>query len=183
MKKNNIFTIPNILSFLRIVAIPFIVRAYISGQYKPAAGLVLLSAFTDIADGFIARRFNMTSSLGKALDPIADKLTMLSLILCICTRYREVRLLLVLIAIKEIILGIEGIIILQRTGKTYSARWFGKAAAFVIYLTLFLYIILPEISIVMSYIMIIVSCSAAFFSLGMYSVQNVQKIKEDSNER
>lgn len=181
MKKKGIFTIPNILSFLRIVAIPFIVRAYILGKYRLAAGLFLLSSFTDIMDGFIARHFNMISSLGKALDPIADKLTMLSLILCICTRYGEMKLLLVLIAVKEVIMGIEGIIILQKTGKTYSAKWFGKAAAFIIYLIIFLYIILPEITIVTSYIMITVSGSAAFLSLGLYSAQNFQKIKEDKN--
>lgn len=181
MNKKEIFTIPNILSFFRIAAIPFIVRAYISGQYQLAARLFLLSSFTDILDGFIARHFNMISSLGKVLEPIADKLTVLSLILCICTRYTEVKLLLVLIALKEIIMGIEGIIILQKTGKTFSSRWFGKMAAFIIYLIIFLYIILPEITIVTSYIMITISGSAAFFSLGLYSVQNVQKIKEDTN--
>lgn len=69
--KDRVFTIPNILSFFRICLIPFIVWLYaIRKGYSMAGYMLLLSGATDIADGFIARKYQMTSDLGKILDPI-----------------------------------------------------------------------------------------------------------------
>ena len=71
-----IFTIPNLLSFLRLVMIPWFVWEYLDQENSIGTALILLlSGFTDTIDGMIARRFNMVSNLGKALDPVADKLT------------------------------------------------------------------------------------------------------------
>ena len=73
---HRILTIPNILSVMRIVMIPFIVLSYCDGKIYLSAILIVLSGITDVVDGFIARHFHMESAVGKALDPIADKLTM-----------------------------------------------------------------------------------------------------------
>ncbi len=69
--------LPNRLSILRIIMIPFFVACYfIPYAYMPivAVGIFVLAAFTDFLDGYIARRYNLVSDLGKLLDPIADKL-------------------------------------------------------------------------------------------------------------
>ena len=72
-------TIPNILSCFRIVLIPVFVWQYINVPDDQIALwpilILILSGITDILDGFIARRFNMISDLGKMLDPVADKMT------------------------------------------------------------------------------------------------------------
>lgn len=74
--QNKILTIPNVLSFFRLCLIPVIIWMYCSKRdYVRTAVILLLSGATDILDGFIARRFNMVSDLGKVLDPVADKLT------------------------------------------------------------------------------------------------------------
>lgn len=67
-------TLPNFLTLLRIILLPFIVILIIGGYYRVALLLFLLSAFTDFLDGFIARRYGQITSLGILLDPIADKL-------------------------------------------------------------------------------------------------------------
>ena len=67
-------TLPNFLTLLRIILLPFIVVLIIGGYYRVALLLFLLSAFTDFLDGFIARRYGQITSLGILLDPIADKL-------------------------------------------------------------------------------------------------------------
>ena len=67
-------TLPNFLTLLRILLLPFIVVLIIGGYYRVALFLFLLSAFTDFLDGFIARRYGQITSLGILLDPIADKL-------------------------------------------------------------------------------------------------------------
>ena len=76
MRKTKIFTIPNIISIIRIAIIPFFVYFYftssIENHYIYSLYVLLISGASDIVDGFIARRFNMISDLGKVLDPIAD---------------------------------------------------------------------------------------------------------------
>ncbi len=90
-KGKQILTIPNLLSVFRILLIPLIVWLYCGKQdYLLAAWVLLLSGVTDIADGFIARRFRMVSDLGKVLDPIADKLTQTAALVCLLTRFRAV---------------------------------------------------------------------------------------------
>ena len=82
--KKDILTIPNLLSLFRLLMIPVIVWLYVKEKnYYAAAAMVLISGATDIADGIIARKFNMISDFGKILDPMADKLTQGALIICL----------------------------------------------------------------------------------------------------
>ena len=72
--------VPNILTIIRFLLIPFIVICLFTEQYVLTFILVALSAFTDAADGFIARKFNLISNFGKLMDPLADKLTLISIL-------------------------------------------------------------------------------------------------------
>ena len=68
------FSIPNLMGYFRLLLIPVFCYLYLAKEaYHWAAGVVLLSSLTDLFDGMIARKFNMITNLGKALDPIADK--------------------------------------------------------------------------------------------------------------
>ena len=93
-KKDQIFTLPNLLSVIRLMLIPLIVYLYCFKKlYGEAVLFIILSGATDIVDGFIARKFNMISDFGKILDPIADKLTQVTVIFCLATRFTELWLL------------------------------------------------------------------------------------------
>ena len=82
LKKEEIFTIPNILSFIRLLLIPVIVVVYVLyDYYLLAAILIVISGITDIVDGKIARRYGLVSDFGKMLDPIADKCTQAAVLL------------------------------------------------------------------------------------------------------
>lgn len=79
--------LPNILSLIRICMIPFVVAAYmLNAFWGPIVAVVLfiLAAFTDFLDGYIARKYNMVTDLGKLLDPIADKVLITAALFCIC---------------------------------------------------------------------------------------------------
>ena len=73
----SIYTIPNILTMMRILAIPIIVLVYylpFEWKYLAAAALFAGAAFTDWLDGYLARKWEQSSALGAFLDPVADKL-------------------------------------------------------------------------------------------------------------
>lgn len=101
-RKDQVLTIPNLLSVIRLALIPLIVWLYIGKQeYSAAVAVILISGATDIIDGFIARKFNMVSDLGKILDPVADKLTQATVILCLTVKYRWMRGLIVLFVVSS----------------------------------------------------------------------------------
>ena len=72
------WTLPNFLTFARLAALPFLVMAILDGRAWAALAIFLAAAVTDIVDGYVARRFGMGSPLGAWLDPIADKLFLVS---------------------------------------------------------------------------------------------------------
>ena len=105
--EDRIWTIPNILSIFRMVLIPVFVWTYCGLKNDLATALVLLlSGISDTADGIIARRFNMITTLGKAIDPVADKLTQIAMLLCLLTRFPSLITLFALLLIKEITGGV-----------------------------------------------------------------------------
>ena len=110
LKAKEIFSIPNLMGYFRILLIPVFCYTYIAKEkYLLAAGIVLLSGLTDLFDGLVARKFNMVTELGKALDPIADKLTHAALAVCLAVRYPSMWALIGLMAIKEGYMGFKEI--------------------------------------------------------------------------
>ena len=105
IKKEEIWSIPNCMGYFRILLIPVFCVIYLNADsvkdYYLAAGIVLVSTITDLFDGKVARKFNMVTELGKFVDPFADKLTHGAVALCLCTRYKRMVWLVVLMVIKE----------------------------------------------------------------------------------
>ena len=103
--KKEIFTVPNMLSLFRLLLIPVYVIIYLNAtdasHYYLSAGILAVSCLTDMIDGKIARHFNMISTVGKILDPIADKATQFTLILCLAVRYPVLTYLVIPFVIKE----------------------------------------------------------------------------------
>jgi cardiolipin synthase (CMP-forming) len=71
--------IPNIITLGRILAVPFIVWAIASNQMEIAFAIFIIAGISDAVDGFLAKRFNMSSELGALLDPVADKALLVSI--------------------------------------------------------------------------------------------------------
>ncbi|MFN7987604.1 MAG: CDP-alcohol phosphatidyltransferase family protein [Thermoanaerobaculia bacterium] len=72
------WTLPNLLTFARLVALPFLVDAILDGDHMQAFAIFFAMAVSDFVDGYLARHFGMASPLGALLDPIADKLFLVS---------------------------------------------------------------------------------------------------------
>ena len=147
--KKDLFTIPNLLSLFRLVLIPVYVVIYmnakVSAEYFVAAAILAVSCLTDLIDGKIARHFNMISTTGKILDPLADKATQFTLIVCLTIRYPVLLVMVCLFVIKESFQLIAGLIIL-RQGKILSgALLAGKISTAVLFVSLILLVLFPEI--------------------------------------
>lgn len=158
--KKEIFTIPNMLSFLRLMLIPVYVSIYLNARnvydYYLSAGILAVSCLTDLIDGKIARHFNMISNFGKILDPLADKLTQFSLILCLIKNYPILRYLVIMFVIKEGFQLTAGFINLVKYGKILKgAQLSGKLCTTILFVSLILLVSFPQIK--YSYVMIIFS--------------------------
>ena len=136
---HRILTVPNLLSFFRILLIPVIICLHFKEQYWWAFGLLVLSGATDVVDGWIARTFHVVSDFGKAIDPVADKLTQIALLLCLMPM--KYWWMVAILITKEASIGILTLIALRRTHSVYSAGWYGKICTVVIYLSMFVLIL------------------------------------------
>lgn len=169
------FNIPNILCYIRILLIPFFSYFLLSsndenytGSYL-AALLILLSGLTDLLDGFIARRFNMITELGKAIDPIADKLTQFCIAVCLSIKYEGVFVLVSIVFIKELSMGICSLLLIKkRQKKLDGAMWFGKVSTAVFYITMFLIIAIPSLSNVVVYTLISIATGFVIMAFALY---------------
>ena len=103
--KKDILNIPNLLSLFRLALIPIYVNIYLTAnearEYALAGVILAISCMTDMVDGWVARKFNMITPLGKLLDPIADKFTQLVLTICLSLKYPVMRPVLILFLAKE----------------------------------------------------------------------------------
>jgi len=148
--KKDILTIPNVLSLFRLLLIPVYVIIYLNARndsdYYVAAGILAVSCLTDMIDGKIARHFNMISTLGKILDPLADKATQFALILCLAMKYPVLWNLVVVFVVKESYQLIAGGINLKKGKMLKGALLSGKICTTVLFLSLILMVMLPNLS-------------------------------------
>lgn len=148
--KKEILTIPNMLSMFRLVLIPVYIYIYLNAteprHYCLAAGILAVSCLTDMVDGKIARKFNMISNFGKLLDPIADKMTQLALIICLSLRHKPLRIMLVLFLAKEFFQFFALIINLRRGQALDGALISGKICTTVLFVCLTIMVMMPGLS-------------------------------------
>ncbi|MCI8553376.1 MAG: CDP-alcohol phosphatidyltransferase family protein [Clostridiales bacterium] len=143
------WTIPNLLSILRLILLPVFVALFFMGDRDPmllygSFGVLILSGLTDLFDGMIARKFHQISDMGKLLDPLADKLTQVVVVLCLAIKYPPVISLLVICVVKELTQAIGGLFLLQRGEQIRGAKWYGKVSTFVFYGAMALIVLLPD---------------------------------------
>ena len=148
--KKEIFTIPNLLSLFRLALIPVYIVIYLNArdtwEYILAGAILAVSCLTDLIDGKIARHFNMISSVGKVLDPLADKLTQFTLTLCLSIRYPILNPVLALFVVKEAFQLIAFLINLRRGKALPGALLTGKICTTVLFISLITLVLFPDLS-------------------------------------
>ena len=148
--KREIRSIPNLLSLSRLFLIPVYLPLYLFGT-TPAAqalarNLFALSCITDFLDGWIARRYQMVTNLGKFLDPLADKVTQLAVTACLSIRYPELFPVLLMLAFKEFFQAMMGWVYFRQNKVLPGALLAGKASTAVLFVSLGLLVFLPRMA-------------------------------------
>lgn len=170
LTREQVLTIPNAMSAFRIVLIPFIIWAYAIDRHYLSFSLVVLSAISDMLDGFVARKLNMISDFGKFIDPVADKLTQAALLVCLMTEHRHIYVLFIILAVKELSMLFLGAVVFKRHDSVNSAKWYGKLCTVVFEGTMMLLMLFPNTP-ENTVHMAMLGCGAVMiFSLVMYSL-------------
>lgn len=145
--KKEILSIPNLLSLFRLIIIPVYIIIYLNAtepyQYFTAGGIMVVSCLTDMIDGKIARHFNMITTVGKILDPLADKVTQFALTLCLSLKYPVLNPVLALFVIKEFFQMVLGIIHLRKGKMLPGALMAGKICTTVLFVSLIALVLFP----------------------------------------
>ncbi len=178
-----IFTVPNILTFCRIVLIAPFLYFFITERYIEATAILTASGLSDCFDGLLARKLNQVSDLGKLLDPVADKLTLVAVAVCICVMFPIVIPLMIILALKDLLMLCGGLYMIKKGIKPPAAKWYGKVGTIVFYFSVCLIVFLKAFYQIESDILTIVLMSLTAITMIFALVKYFQlflKLKKEN---
>ena len=123
----NIWTIPNVLTMIRLILIPVFVVLFFNGLRKAALAVFVAASLTDMLDGYLARKLNQVTDFGKLFDPLADKLMVLTAMVCQAIAGVFPWSAVIIVACKELYMVLGGVFMLKKGVVVYS-NLVGKAA-------------------------------------------------------
>ncbi len=184
LKKN--LNVPNVLTLMRLLLIPVFVWLYVQGENQPALrywslGVFLLACLTDLLDGYIARKYNQITDLGKLMDPLADKLMIVTATLSLAITIGEMWLWVVLgvLVLKELYMVIGGSILLRKGIVVYSYM-IGKVAHCLCIagvVSLFFHPEYAAMAIKPDMVLLIVAVCCTLSAMVFYTVDSVRKVR------
>lgn len=166
-----IFTIPNVLSFLRLIGVPLFLWLVLGPKTEAsdfwAVGVLILASLTDLVDGKLARAFNQVSRLGQMLDPVADRLYILAIVIALGIRGLLAWQLVAVLLARDVFLACL-VPVLKKSGYTsLPVHFIGKAATFLL-LTALPLVLLGAYQNVIGEVARIIGWAAALWGVAMY---------------
>lgn len=177
--QGKILTIPNLLSSFRVLLIPLFIWLYLGKDNVPATAAILaLSGLTDALDGFIARRFHMITDFGKALDPVADKLTQIAMLCCLVVRFPRMLSLIIVLCLKELFVGCTQVAVINRTELVLGADWHGKVTTILLYGVMILHLLWMDLPEKLSWCLVLLCISMLLLSGVLYGIRNIRTARK-----
>ena len=168
--------IPNILTIIRFILIPIILNFIFQGDYISGIIIFSISGLTDVLDGFIARKFNLISNFGKLMDPLADKLTQISVLAALVSVKIIPVWILAIVVLKELIMVVGASFLYGKDVVVYS-KWYGKLATVLFYLAIVMSLLMNNFNLGIPFrvdlYLYYLAILATIFSLIMYAIQFV----------
>lgn len=180
-KPSDLVTVPNLITYVRFLLVAPFMYFFIKGNYIIAMLCIGFSGLSDCFDGLFARRLNQVTSLGKILDPIADKITLFCVALCMLFYAPKLLPLMIILMVKEIAMLICGLVLLIKKIAPPAAKWYGKFATVVFYFSVCVIIFLKAVfryeSETFVTVLFIITAIAMVFALVNYAIVFLNLIK------
>lgn len=173
--------IPNLLSIIRILLVFVFVAVFFSGHIYSALFVFLLAGATDVVDGWLARRNNWITNIGKILDPFADKLMQCTVLVCLWVKDIIPIWFVIPFFAKELFTLTIGLIVIKRRSVAVVSKWYGKLTVCLFYGTIVLSVIFRDFfaeHTVLSILFFIPAVVFAIFSLVAY-VRHYAYLKQE----
>ena len=195
------FTIPNLLSVIRIALIPVFAVMYLNGNQLLAIAILAVSGLTDLFDGKIARKFNQVSALGKILDPVADKLTQITIAIILFISFRKAEnttinafgWVFLVFLVKEVVMVLGGLVMLLMNIRPGAAEMPGKVATFTFYGVMILIIAFgPEVGVltnvwkmpdILTGILVVIAACTCVVAFASYMPETYRQFREHFREK
>jgi len=171
--------LPNLLTAVRFILVPFMTGFLISRNYTVAILLYVLASITDVLDGYIARKYNMITKLGKILDPMADKLLQFSALVGLWVVGIIPFWITVIFFLKEIFMGLGAIKLLRNKDVVVPSKWFGKMSTVFFFVAIVFSMLSENLPILKPYVlpMFILALVSLLFAFIMYLI-NFLKVEK-----
>ncbi len=173
--RNQNWTIPNLLSVLRILVIGPFAYFFLNDQLLWAVAMLAFSGLSDLFDGLIARKFNQVTELGKMLDPVADKLTQATIAVCLAVKHPILIPILLVFVLKELGMLVGGCILLKKKKRPCAAKWYGKVATFSFYISAVVIVVMEGVfhlytttTVVISYVLLGITAVFMIYAMVRY---------------
>lgn len=169
----DLFKLPNILCYIRIIMVPVFLYVYFTADrqsdYYIATAVVLASGITDFLDGQIARRCNMITDLGRIIDPIADKLMQLAMVVALTMKIEYMWILVLYLVIKEVVTSITGLYVIKKFERRLNgAKWYGKVCTALLYVVMLVLVAFPKIDAKVQNTLLVVCAGSLTLAFVMY---------------
>lgn len=145
-RPRDLVTVPNLITYIRFLLVPPFVYFFLKENYIMAGIMIGLSGLSDCFDGFFARRLDQVTSLGKILDPIADKVTLVAVAVCMVIYLPAILPIMLVLVGKEFLMLLGGFILLLKKMTPPPANIFGKIATLVFYFVICLIILVKIVT-------------------------------------
>ena len=178
--------LPNKITLVRIFMIPIFVAVFFLLDSPIWALIVFLTAgATDVVDGYLARRFNWITNLGKILDPLADKLMQCTALVCLCIKHLVPIWFALIFFAKELATLITGLLVIKRRSVVVVSKWYGKTAVCLFYLAIFVCIVFRGFLAKNPIVAIVMFATVALFALLAFAgyIQHYSKLKKEEVSR
>ncbi|MBR6653975.1 MAG: CDP-alcohol phosphatidyltransferase family protein [Oscillospiraceae bacterium] len=178
--------IPNILSVIRICLVPVFILVYFGDSPNSNIGAAIVYAvasITDVLDGRIARKYNITTNLGRILDPLGDKLMTMAVIVCI-TIDRVIPVWAVIVfLIKECMMGLGGMFLYNKFEEMPPSNFFGKCSTIVFFAVCVILMLFRSISHTGALVMISFALAVMLLAFASYAVRFVRMMKSSEHSK
>lgn len=172
--------LPNLLTIIRFLLVPVMTYFLISKNYSLAITFYVLASITDVLDGYIARKYNMITKLGKILDPMADKLLQFSALVGLWIVGIIPFWITFIFFLKEIFMGLGAIKLLRNKDVVVPSKWFGKMSTVFFFVAIVFSMLSENVLILKPYVlpMFILALVSLFFAFIMYLI-NFLKVEKN----